>query len=235
MAGGISWGYDDGPLVLEDVSLHADPGEFIAIVGGSGAGKSTLLRLALGLARPTSGFVSYDGRDLEHLDAVSIRRQISVVLQDGDLPEGSVEDAILGVSNSLTINDAWQAARLAAVSDDIAAMPMGMHTVIGSSGTTLSGGQVQRIQIAAALVRNPHILILDEATNWLDNRKQAEVMHNIEHLEITRIVVAHRMSTIRHADRIYVLEAGKVVQQGSYGALADREGTFRDLIRRQLA
>lgn len=231
----VSWGYDDGPGVLEDVSLHADPGEFIAIVGESGAGKSTLLRLALGLARPMSGYVSYDGRDLEHLNAVSIRRQVSVVLQDGDLPDGSLEDAILGISNSLTISDAWRAARLAAVSDDIAAMPMGMHTVIGSNGATLSGGQVQRIQIAAALARDPRILILDEATNWLDNRRQAEVMRNIERLEVTRIVVAHRMSTIRHADRIYVLEAGKVVQEGSYGALADREGTFRDLVRRQLA
>ena len=230
----VSWGYEDGPLVLEDVSLSAAPGEFIAIVGGSGAGKSTLLRLALGLARPSSGWVSYDGRDLERLDAGSIRRQVSVVLQDADLPEGTVEEAILGVSNSLTINDAWRAARLAAISEEIAAMPMGMHTVIGSNSTGLSGGQVQRIQIAAALSRNPRILILDEATNWLDNRGQAEVMANLEEMEITRIVVAHRLSTIRHADRIYVLEAGRIVQQGSYDGLAGVEGTFRDLVRRQL-
>ena len=230
----VSWGYEDGPLVLEDVSLHADPGEFIAIVGGSGAGKSTLLRLALGLARPSSGWVSFDGRDLERLDAASIRRQVAVVLQDVDLPGSTVEETILGVSSSLTIDDAWRAARLAGVSDEIAAMPMGMHTVIGSNGTALSGGQVQRIQIAGALARSPRILILDEATNWLDNRKQAEVMDNIEGLEITRIVVAHRLSTIRHADRIYVLEAGRIVQQGSYDGLAGVEGTFRDLVRRQL-
>ena len=231
----LCWGYEEGPPVLEDVSLRADPGEFIAIVGSSGAGKSTLLRLALGLAKPHSGWVSYDGNDLERLDAVSIRRQVAVVLQDSNLPEGTVEEAILGISNSLNINDAWRAARLAAVEDEIAAMPMGMHTMIGSNGSTLSGGQVQRIQIAGALVRNPRILILDEATNWLDNRKQAEVMHNVERLEVTRIVIAHRLSTIRRADRIYVMERGKVVQQGSYGALAHVDGTFRNLIRRQIA
>lgn len=231
----LCWSYDDGPPVLEDVSLHADPGEFIAIVGGSGAGKSTLLRLTLGLAKPHSGWVSYDGNDLERLDAVSIRRQVSVVLQDSNLPEGTVEEAILGVSNTLNIHDAWRAARLAAVEDEIAAMPMGMHTMIGSNGSTLSGGQVQRIQIAGALVRNPRMLILDEATNWLDNRKQAEVMHNVERLEVTRIVIAHRLSTIRRADRIYVMEQGKVVQQGSYSALAQEDGIFRNLIRRQIA
>lgn len=231
----VSWGYEDGPLVLEDVSLHADPGEFIAIVGGSGAGKSTLLRLALGLARPASGRVSYDGRDLERMDAASIRRQVGVVLQDGDLPGGTVEEAILGAASTLDVNDAWRAARLSAVHDDIAAMPMGMHTPVGSNGASLSGGQVQRIQIAGALARDPRILFLDEATNWLDNRSQAALMENIQRMDITRIVVAHRLSTIRHADRIYVLEAGRVVQQGSYDRLAGVEGAFRDLASRQLA
>ena len=241
----VSWGYDDGPLVLEDVSLRAEPGEFIAIVGDSGAGKSTLIRLALGLARPSSGWVSYDGRDLERLDAVSIRRQVGVVLQDGDLPQGTVEEAILGVgtvgeaipglSRTLTVNDAWRAARLAGVNDEIAAMPMGMYTVLGTNGTALSGGQVQRIQIAGALVRNPRILFLDEATNWLDNRSQAEVMNNIERLDITRIVIAHRLSTIRKADRIYVLRAGRVIQRGGFDELLEAEGAFRDLARRQMA
>ena len=230
----VSWGYEDSPLILEDVSLHARPGQFVAIVGESGAGKSTLLRLALGLARPLSGSVSYDGRDIERMDAVAIRRHIGVVLQDGDLPEGSIEEAITGVSRSLTTEDAWRAARVAAVYDDIKAMPMGMHTVIGPNAASLSGGQVQRIQIAAALVRNPRILYLDEATNWLDNRSQAEVMANIDNLEITRVVVAHRLSTIRNADQIYVLKAGKIVQQGTYDALVEVEGTFQDLVQRQL-
>lgn len=230
----VSWGYEEGPLVLDDVSLHARPGQFVAIVGESGAGKSTLLRLALGLARPLSGSVSYDGRDIERMDAVAIRRHIGVVLQDGDLPEGSIGEAITGVSSSLTVDDAWRAAQIASVSDDIKAMPMGMHTVIGPKAAALSGGQVQRIQIASALVRDPRILFLDEATNWLDNRSQAEVMKNIDNMEITRVVVAHRLSTIRNADQIYVLKAGKVVQQGTYNRLVQVEGTFQDLVQRQL-
>lgn len=230
----VSWGYEDGPLILNDVSVHARPGQFIAIVGESGAGKSTLLRLALGLARPISGSVSYDGRDIERMDAVAIRRNIGVVLQDGDLPEGPIEEAITGVASSLTVEDAWRAARIAAVSDDIEAMPMGMHTVIGPNSTSLSGGQVQRIQIAAALVRNPRILFLDEATNWLDNRNQAKVMRNIDNLDITRVVVAHRLSTIRNADQIFVLQAGKIVQQGTFAELVEVPGTFQDLAQRQM-
>lgn len=230
----VRWGYEEGPLILDDVSLHARPGQFVAVVGESGAGKSTLLRLALGLARPFSGTVSYDGRDIERMDAVAIRQHIGVVLQDGDLPEGSIEEAILGVSSSLTADDAWRAARIAAVADDIKAMPMGMHTVIGPNAASLSGGQVQRIQIAAALVRSPRILFLDEATNWLDNRSQAEVMNNIDSLEITRIVIAHRLSTIRNADQVYVLKDGKFVQRGSYDNLVEVEGTFRDLVLRQM-
>ena len=229
----VSWGYEDGPLVLDNVSLRARPGQFIAIVGESGAGKSTLLRLALGLARPFSGTVSYDGRNIERMDAVAIRRHIGVVLQDGDLPEGPIEEAINGVSSTLTTNDAWRAARIAAVADDIKHMPMGMHTMIGPNAAALSGGQVQRIQIAAALVRKPRILFLDEATNWLDNRSQAEVMKNIDRMEITRVVVAHRLSTIRNADLIYVLKGGKIVQHGSYDTLVKVEGMFRDLVQRQ--
>lgn len=230
----VSWGYEEGPLVLDDVSLQIFPGQFVAIVGESGAGKSTLLRLALGLARPFSGSISYDGRDIERMDAVAIRSTIGVVLQDGDLSEGSIEEAITGVSSSLTTDDAWRAARIAAVSDDIKAMPMGMHTVIGPNAASLSGGQVQRIQIAAALVRNPRVLFLDEATNWLDNRNQAEVMANIDRMQITRVVVAHRLSTIRNADQIYVLKAGKIVQHGTYDTLVEVEGTFQELVKRQL-
>ena len=168
------------------------------------------------------------------MDAVAIRRNIGVVLQDGDLPEGPIEEAITGVASSLTVEDAWRAARIAAVSDDIEAMPMGMHTVIGPNSTSLSGGQVQRIQIAAALVRNPRILFLDEATNWLDNRNQAKVMRNIDNLDITRVVVAHRLSTIRNADQIFVLQAGKIVQQGTFAELVEVPGTFQDLAQRQM-
>ena len=230
----VSFSYteDDRP-VLDDVSWYARPGEFIAIVGETGSGKSTLLRLALGLDEPSVGTVYLDGRNLTHLDRHAVRRQFGVVVQDGILQQGNVLDNIIGVSNELTIDDAWQAARLADVDRDIRAMPMGMFTVVGGGGT-FSGGQAQRIRIAAALVGNPRILLLDEATSWLDARSQAKVMESIHGLAITRIVIAHRLSTIRHANRIYVLSAGRIIQHGSFEELFEKEGVFREMMRRQM-
>ena len=225
---------DDGPLIIDDVSIHARPGEFVAIVGESGAGKSTLMRLALGLETPTVGGVYYDGHDLANLDRRSVRRQIGVVMQDGMLQPGTLLDNIIGVSGDLTIDDAWNAARLADVERDIAEMPMEMFTVVGDSSSLFSGGQIQRIRIAAALVRNPRIVLFDEATSWLDARSQAQVMRGIESLAATRIVIAHRLSTIRKAERIYVLNAGRVVQQGAFDELYAVDGTFRRLVQRQL-
>ncbi|MCY4493284.1 MAG: NHLP bacteriocin export ABC transporter permease/ATPase subunit [Acidimicrobiaceae bacterium] len=226
---------DDGPPTLEDVSIHARPGEFVAVVGESGSGKSTLMRLALGLERPTVGGVYYDGRDLAKLDYRSVRRQIGMVTQDGALQPGSILDNIIGVGDELTIDDAWRAAQLADVERDISEMPMEMFTIVGESASSFSGGQIQRIRIAAALVGNPRIVLLDEATSWLDARSQAEVMRSIESLAATRIVIAHRLSTIRAADRIYVLEAGRVVQHGTFDDLYAVEGTFRTLVSRQLS
>ena len=230
----VSFRYaEDGPLILNDVSLYARPGEFIAIVGRTGSGKSTLLRLALGLQEPSVGAVYYDGHDLAHLHKRVVRRQIGVVMQDGALRPGSISDNIIGLSG-LTVDDAWRAARQAAIAEDIEAMPMGMFTLVGDSMATFSGGQAQRIMIAAALVRNPRILILDEATSWLDAESQRKVMEGIESLAVTRIVIAHRLSTIRKANRIYVLEGGQVVQQGGFDELVEAEGLFRDLMRRQM-
>ena len=230
----VSFAYAKGERpVLDDVSWHARPGEFIAIVGETGSGKSTLLRLALGLEEPAVGAVYLDGRDLAHLDRRAVRRQFGVVVQDGVLQYGNVLDNIIGVSNELTIDDAWQAARLADVDRDIEAMPMGMFTALGGGGA-VSGGQAQRIRIAAALVGNPRILLFDEATSWLDARSQARVMESLHGLAITRIVIAHRLSTIRHANRIYVLSAGRIVQQGGFDELFEREGLFRDMMRRQM-
>ena len=232
----VSFRYENaGPPALDRVSLHAAPGEFIAIVGESGAGKSTLVRLALGLETPAGGAVYYDDRDLAHLDGASVRRQVGVVLQDGGVHSGTVLDNIIGLDRTLTADDAWRAARQAAVERDIAAMPMQMHTSMGERAAVVSGGQSQRIRIAGALVRNPRILFLDEATNWLDRRNQAALMESIRASTATRIVVAHRMSTIREAHRIYVLEAGKVVQVGRFDELANRDGPFRDLVRRQMS
>ena len=232
----VSFRYaEDRPHVLDDVSIHARPGEFIALVGESGSGKSTLLRLALGLENPTGGSVYYDGRDLANLDRNSVRRQVGVVMQDGALRPGNILDNIIGLNPDYDIDDAWRAASLAAVDEDIRAMPMQMFTIVGNDSATFSGGQSQRIRIAASLVRNPRILFLDEATSWLDTRSQAKVMEGIESLATTRIVIAHRLSTIRNADRIYVLRQGRVIQQGNFDELYAVEGVFRELVQRQMA
>ena len=231
----VSFRYtEDGPWVLRDVSLHARAGEFVAVVGESGAGKSTLFRLAIGLEAPLSGTVYYDGRDLGRLNRRAVRSQISMVVQDASLQPGSVLDNIIGLSKDLTEEDAWRAARLAAVDEDIAAMPMQMHTAV-TAGMAFSGGQIQRIMLASALARDPTVLFLDEATNWMDNRRQAAVMECVAELAVTRFVSAHRLSTIRMADRIYVLEQGRVAQTGTFDELMETVGPFRDLVRRQLA
>ena len=220
-----------GPEVLQGVSIHARPGEFVAIIGESGAGKSTLIRLALGLDTPLSGAVYYDDRSIDHLDHRTVRRQIGVVTQDQALLPGTIADSILGVE-PLPLDAAWRAAEQAGVAEDIEAMPMGMQTPLGDRAV-ISGGQMQRIRIAAALVRNPRILFLDEATSWLDAGSQARTMTGIEQSVATRIVIAHRLSTIRNADRIYVLEAGKVAQCGRYEALLEADGPFRRMAERQ--
>ncbi len=231
----VSFRYsDDGPLVLNDVTIHALPGEFIALVGESGAGKSTIFRLALGLERPQLGAVYFDGHDLSRLNWSSVRSRIGTVPQDAHLRPQTVLDNIIGIEGDLNEDDAWRAARLARVDADIAAMPMGMYTVSSESAAAFSGGQVQRFMLAAAMARNPKVLLLDEATNWLDNRTQADIMEQIEQLSVTRIISAHRLSTIRRADRIYVLQGGRVVQEGTFAGLMEREGVFRDLVRRQL-
>ena len=231
----VSFRYsDDGPLILNEVTIHALPGEFIALVGESGAGKSTVFRLALGLEAPQLGAVYFDGHDLSRLNWGSVRNMIGTVPQGAHLRPQTVMDNIIGIDGELNEDDAWQAARLAHVDADIAAMPMGMYTVSSETASAFSGGQVQRFMLAAALARNPKVLLLDEATNWLDNRTQADIMEQIEQLSVTRIISAHRLSTIRRADRIYVLEGGRVAQEGTFAELMEREGMFAELVRRQL-
>lgn len=221
--------------VLRDVTIHVKPDEFVAIVGESGSGKSTVLRLALGLETPSSGAVYYDGRDLAQLDLGVVRAQIGVVMQDDHLQQGNILESIIGVDDRLTVDDAWRAAGMAAVEEDIRAMPMGLYTAVSENSSTFSGGQSQRIRIAAALVRNPRIIFLDEPTSWLDARNQARTMQGIENSTCTRIVIAHRLSTIRKANRIYVLQHGKVVQTGNFDELLEVNGPFRDLALRQMA
>lgn len=232
----ISFRYNpEGPLILDDVSIHARPGEFIAIAGESGTGKSTLFRLALGMCEPTSGTIYYDRRDLRKLNVKQLRRKIGAVTQEVQLHPQDLWDNIVGDKNDATAEAVWQAARTASVDEAIKAMPMGMLTCVGDSGSVTSGGESQRIMIARALMRQPRILLLDEATNWLDNESQSRIMDNLGQLTSTRIVIAHRLSTLRQADRIYVLDGGKVVQEGTYAELTEAEGVFRNLVRRQKA
>ena len=223
----------DGPAVLKDVSIRVRPGEFVALVGPSGSGKSTTLRLLLGFEHPESGSVSFDEQDLSGLDLEAVRRQIGVVVQSGRLMSGDIFTNIVG-SSTATLEEAWEAARMAGFEDDVKQMPMGMHTVISDGGGTLSGGQRQRLMIARALVHRPRILFFDEATSALDNRTQDIVSKSLDRLKATRVVVAHRLSTIRHADRIYVIQAGEVVEQGSYEELYAQGGVFTALAERQL-
>ncbi len=224
----------ESPLVLRGISLKIEAGQFVAFVGSSGCGKSTLFRLLLGFEVPESGAIYYDGKDLSGLDVQAVRRQMGVVLQTSKLASGDIFTNIIGSSN-LTINDAWEAARLAGIEDDIKRLPMGMHTVISEGGGGFSGGQRQRLLIARAVVNKPRILLFDEATSALDNLTQSAVSRSLESLQTTRIVIAHRLSTIMNADRIYVVDKGNIVQSGSYNELMAQEGLFRELALRQLA
>jgi len=240
LAGGIeadqvSFRYtEDGPLVLDNVSLHVRPGEFVAIVGASGCGKSTLLRLLIGFDRPTFGSVFYDGQDLAALDQAAVRRQCGVVLQNAQPFAGSILDCIRG-SEAFTLEEAWEAAELAGLAQDVKRMPMQMHTVISDGGGAVSGGQRQRLVIAQALIRRPRILFLDEATSALDNETQRTVIASTRKLRCTRIVIAHRLSTIMDADRVIVMAQGRIVEQGTPEQLLDDPaGVLHELARRQM-
>ncbi|MEU5074604.1 NHLP bacteriocin export ABC transporter permease/ATPase subunit [Streptomyces asoensis] len=225
---------DDGPLVLDDVSFEVRPGEFVAIVGPSGCGKSTLLRLLIGFDGPASGSVLYDGQDLAALDQSAVRRQCGVVLQHAQPFTGSLLDVICG-TEAYTPEEAMAAAEMAGLAEDIRRMPMGLHTIVSGSGS-VSGGQRQRLMIAQALIRRPRIVFFDEATSALDNETQRTVMESTRKIDATRIVIAHRLSTVMDADRVIVMENGKVAQQGPPGVLlADTGGRLHELVRRQLA
>jgi len=209
----VSFRYgEDGPKVLQDATIEAAPGEFIAIVGPSGSGKSTLVRLLLGFEKPTQGRILYDAQDLSSLDATAVRRQLGVVLQDAKINSGSIYSQIVG-SAIVSRQDAWEAAGMAGLADDIKAMPMEMNTIVSEGGTNLSGGQRQRLLIARALVLRPAIIIFDEATSNLDNRTQKIVMESLASLAVTRVIIAHRLTTIAGADRVYALDKGRVKLQ----------------------
>ncbi|HVA32604.1 MAG TPA: NHLP bacteriocin export ABC transporter permease/ATPase subunit [Candidatus Baltobacteraceae bacterium] len=218
---------------LDDVSLTVEPGEFVAIVGPSGAGKSTILRLLLGFELPERGAVLYDDRDLRTLDVSAVRRQIGTVLQDASVASGTIFENIVG-SGNYSLDDAWEAARACGIAEDVEALPMGMRTIVTDGGSTFSGGQIQRLLIARALVRKPKLFFLDEATSALDNKTQSIVSEGIARIEATRIVIAHRLSTIVAADRICVIDGGRIVEAGDYRSLIDRGGIFARLAARQI-
>jgi NHLM bacteriocin system ABC transporter ATP-binding protein len=216
--------------VLEDVSLEITPGAFVALVGAYGSGKSTLLRLLLGFETPQEGTITYDGVPLERLDLESIRRQWGVVLQNGQVLAGDLYQNI-NIFGDISLDNAWEAARLAGLADDIHAMPMGLFTYVGEGGVNLSGGQRQRLLLARALAAKPRVLFLDEATSALDEKIQTEVIANLASLQITRFVIAHRLSTVRQADWIYVMDQGRIVEQGTFDDLVEHGGVFARLMQ----
>jgi ATP-binding cassette subfamily C protein len=230
----VSFAYPGGEDVLHAVDLAIAPGEFVAIVGPSGSGKSTLLRLLLGFEQPRTGDVRYDGHDLAGLDARHLRRRIGTVLQGGRLWSGDLLSNIVA-AHPAGPEAAMEAARRAGLERDIEAMPLGLYTMVGEGLSTLSGGQRQRVMIARALLGRPKILLLDEATSALDNVSQARVLDALKELDATRVVIAHRLGTVRDADRIVVLDRGRVVEQGRFDELAAREGRFAAMLSRQVA
>lgn len=230
----VSFKYDESmPNVINDLSLKISSGEYVAIVGQTGCGKSTLLRLLLGFEKPQKGSVLYDKKDITKLNLTSLRRKIGVVMQDGKLMHGDIYSNIIISAPQLTIDDAWEAAEIASIADDIRAMPMGMNTIIAEGQGGISGGQRQRLMIARAIAPKPRVLMFDEATSALDNVTQKKVTEAIDSLKCTRIVIAHRLSTIRHADRIIFLSEGKIAEEGTYEELIAKNGLFAELVERQ--
>lgn len=230
----LTFRYDERmPCVINDLSLSIHAGEYLAIVGATGCGKSTLLRLLLGFEMPQSGCIRYDGRDMVELDLKSLRRKIGTVMQDGKLFQGDIYSNIIISAPQLTVEEAWAAAEIASIAQDIRSMPMGMHTLISEGTGGISGGQKQRLMIARAVAPRPKVLMFDEATSALDNVTQKAVSDAIDKLDCTRIVIAHRLSTIQHADRIVFLENGSIVEDGTYEELIEKNGRFAQLVQRQ--
>jgi len=232
----VTFGYDpDEPPVLRDLNLHIKPGEYVGIVGTSGCGKSTLLKLLLGFEKPQLGKIYFDKRDIDELDKRELRKKFGVVLQNGGLITGSIYENITITSPGATVERVEETLREVGLEEDIKAMPMGLHTVIAEGAGTISGGQAQRLLIARAIVGRPKVIFLDEATSALDNVTQRQVVDTLESIDATKLVIAHRLSTVRNCDRIIVMDQGNIAEQGSYEELMAKKGLFYDLAIRQLS
>ena len=230
----VSFRYNENmPLVVDNLSLKIRPGQYVAIVGSTGCGKSTLMRIMLGFEKPQKGAVYFDGKDLNGIDLKSLRRKIGVVMQNGKLFQGDIFSNITISAPQLSMDEAWEAAEMAGIAEDIRRMPMGMHTIISEGSGGVSGGQRQRLMIARAIAPKPKILMFDEATSALDNLTQKIVSDSLDKLKCTRIVIAHRLSTIRQCDRIIYLEKGQIVEDGTYDELIAKNGKFAELVERQ--
>ena len=230
----VSFRYEENtPYVLNDLSLDIKAGEYVAIVGRTGCGKSTLVRLLLGFEKPEKGGIFYDRHDLNSIDPRSLRKHIGVVIQNGQLFQGDIFSNITISAPDLTLDEAWEAAEMAGIAQEIRDMPMGMQTLISEGQGGISGGQKQRLMIARAVAPKPSILIFDEATSALDNKTQKQVSGALDKLNCTRIVIAHRLSTIRNCDRILVMDKGTIIEEGTYDDLIAQNGHFAELVARQ--
>ena len=231
----VTFGYSDSEEpVLKDLSLHIDPGEYVAIVGASGCGKSTLLKLLLGFEKPQKGKIFYDNRDIDDMDKRELRKKFGVVLQEGGMVSGSIYENIIITSPNAKKERVQQVIEEVGLKEDIDAMPMGIHTVVTEGTGTISGGQAQRIMIARALVGKPKLIFFDEATSALDNLTQNMVVETLERIRSTKLVIAHRLSTVRRCDRIIVMDKGRIIEEGSYEELMEMKGYFYELAARQL-